>query len=240
MSFWQRVGRAGRNEHGLVIFLPVAQNILDDFTGGTRQLLSGQVESAAFNPQYPTILSKHLECGCVESGVPLALVTSRFGQAAGAIADSLLDQNKLYLSRNNQLWGKGYPHKMSVSGVVVKMQFRCSIRTVVRQSKKCLWLWLNESFSPVLSIWCKMQRRVSSLPFGEFRPRAKISSLEALGQDNNLFTQSEAQLDIQLISKLAEPKIVPTAIPEARLRLTLAWERLQLWSLVTSSWFEHM
>jgi DEAD/DEAH box helicase domain-containing protein len=87
MSFWQRVGRAGRSKHGLVIFLPVAQNPLDTFYGRyPEQLLSSDVESAAFNPDYPTILSKHLECSCVESGVPLGEVQNRFGNAAGAYA----------------------------------------------------------------------------------------------------------------------------------------------------------
>jgi len=51
MSFWQRVGRAGRSRHGLVIFLPVAQNPLDDYYGlHPEQLLSTEVESASFNP----------------------------------------------------------------------------------------------------------------------------------------------------------------------------------------------
>jgi DEAD/DEAH box helicase domain-containing protein len=50
MSFWQRVGRAGRSQHGLVVFLPVAQNPIDVFYGRNwEQLLSGQIESAAFN-----------------------------------------------------------------------------------------------------------------------------------------------------------------------------------------------
>jgi DEAD/DEAH box helicase domain-containing protein len=72
MSFWQRVGRAGRLSHGLVIFLPIAQDPLDSFYGNNpQQLLSGEIEKAAFNADYATILSKHLECSCVESGLPL-------------------------------------------------------------------------------------------------------------------------------------------------------------------------
>lgn len=94
------------------MFLPVAQNPLDAFYGRyPEQLQSSEIESAAFNPDYPTILSKHLECSCVESGVPLTQVDSRFGSGAGVIADELLHQDKLFLSRNGQLWGRGYPHK---------------------------------------------------------------------------------------------------------------------------------
>ncbi|MEH2038424.1 helicase-related protein [Nostoc sp.] len=72
MSFWQRVGRAGHKQHGLVIYLPLGQNPIDVYYARHNQkLLSGEVESAAFNPDYPTILGKHLECGCIESSLTL-------------------------------------------------------------------------------------------------------------------------------------------------------------------------
>jgi len=228
MSFWQRVGRAGRNQHGLVVFLPVAQNILDDFYGrNPEQLLSGEVESAAFNPQYPTILSKHLECGCVESGVPLASVTSRFGQAAGAIADSLLQQNKLYLSRNNQIWGKGYPHK----NVSLRGSSQDAISLIDKESgepfeEMSLALAQRELFPGAIYMAQDAEGELIAYRSESLDEERKTSMLAALGQDNDLFTQAESQLDIQLISKLAEPKIIPTAIPEARLRLTLAWGKI--------------
>lgn len=47
--------------------------------------------------------------------------------------------------------------------------------------------------------------------------------LAFLGKDTDLFTLAESQLDIQLLSTLAEPQIIPTEIPEGRLRLTLTW-----------------
>ncbi len=228
MSFWQRVGRAGRNQHGLVIFLPVAQNILDDFYGrNPEQLLSGQVESAAFNPQYPTILSKHLECGCVESGIPLASLTSRFGQAAGAIADSLLQQNKLYLSRNNQLWSKGYPHK----NVSLRGSSQDAISLIDKDNgepfeEMSLALAQRELFPGAIYMAQDAEGELIAYRSESLDEERKSAVLAALNQDNNLFTQSESQLDIQLISKLAEPKIVPTAIAEARLRLTLAWGKI--------------
>jgi len=87
----------------LVIFLPVAQSPLD-YGCYPLELLSGEVESAAFNPNYPTILSKHLECTCVESGLPLLEVDSRFGSRSGAIADGLLQQDKLFRQRVYWAW----------------------------------------------------------------------------------------------------------------------------------------
>ncbi len=44
-----------------------------------------------------------------------------------------------------------------------------------------------------------------------------------MGKDTDLFTESDADLSIKLLSPLAEPKIIPTCLPENRLRLTLAW-----------------
>lgn len=37
--------------------------------------------------------------------------THYFGAKAPAIANTLLQQNQLFISRNGQLWGRGYPHK---------------------------------------------------------------------------------------------------------------------------------
>ena len=77
MSFWQRVGRAGRKKHGLVIYLPLGQNLIDVFYAQhPEQLLSSEMECAAFNPDYPTILGKHLECGCIESSLDLGELNS--------------------------------------------------------------------------------------------------------------------------------------------------------------------
>lgn len=224
MSFWQRVGRAGRSEHGLVIFLPVTQNPLDAFYGRyPEQLLSG-VESAAFNPDYPTILSKHLECSCVESGIPLGEVQDRFGSAAGAIADELLQQDKLFLSRNGQLWGKGgYPHKhLNLRGSTQN-----SIDLIDKHSGEVL-----ETMSLALAhrevfpgaIYTVQDANGELIAYrSDLNQEWGEAVLTFLGKDHNLFTEAESQLDIQLIGTLAEPKIIPTAIPEGRLRLTLAW-----------------
>jgi len=106
MSFRQRLGRAGRVSPGLVIFLPVSQNSLDYYYGKhPDQLLSGEVESATFNPNYPTIMNKHLECYCVESGLPAVEVKSRFDAVGGVVAEGLLKQKRLSISPNSTLRG---------------------------------------------------------------------------------------------------------------------------------------
>jgi DEAD/DEAH box helicase domain-containing protein len=225
MSFWQRVGRAGRSRHGLVIFLPVTQNALDDFYGRyPEQLLSGQVESASFNPDYPTILSKHIECSCVESGIPIVQVNHQFGNAAGAVIDSLLQQNKLYLSRNNQLWGRGYPHK--------ELNLRSSaadkISLIDQHSREAfeqmsLVLAHREVFPGAIYIAQDPNGDLITYRCESLNPERGEAVLAYLGKDTDVLTEAESQLDIKMLSTLAEPKIIPTSIPGGKLRLTLAW-----------------
>ncbi|MFN6070413.1 MAG: hypothetical protein ACK45T_25290, partial [Pseudanabaena sp.] len=67
MSFYQRIGRAGRHQHGLVVFLPSLGDPLDYYYGSNPQmLLEGEVERALCNPNYHSILSKHLRCAASE------------------------------------------------------------------------------------------------------------------------------------------------------------------------------
>ena len=67
MSFLQRMGRAGRSKAGLVVFLPNAQNPFDSyFAEHPKILLGNDIESVAFNPNYPSILNKHLRCASTE------------------------------------------------------------------------------------------------------------------------------------------------------------------------------
>lgn len=225
MSFWQRVGRAGRASHGLVIFLPVAQNPLDAFYGRyPQQLLSGEMESAAFNPDYPTILSKHLECSCVESGIALGEVQARFGDAAGAVADGLLQQDKLFLSRNGKLWGKGYPHKdINLRGSALNSISLIDKHTGEAIEQMSLALAHRELFPGAIYMAQDPNGELIAYRSESLDQERGEAVLAFLGKDTDLFTKADSQLDVQLLSNLAEPKLIPTSIPEARLRLTLAW-----------------
>lgn len=234
MSFWQRVGRAGRSNHGLVIFLPLASDPLDAFYArNPEQLLSGEVEKAAFNADYATILSKHLSCGCVESGLPLGEVQNRFGAAAGAIADSLLQQNKLVLSRDGKLWGirgmgeNGYPHK----NLNLRSSAQNSIELIDKHSGEVfeqmpLPLAHREVFPGAIYTVQDALGELIAYRSESLDQEHHQAVLEFLGKDTDLFTQAESELHIQPLSKLAEPRIISTTILEGRLRLTLAWAEI--------------
>jgi DEAD/DEAH box helicase domain-containing protein len=225
MSFWQRVGRAGRKQHGLVIYLPLAQKPIDVYYAkNPEQLLSKQVESAAFNPDYPIILGKHLECGCVESAVSLQELNRRFGYVALAVADSLLQQNKLYLSNNGKLWGKGYPHK--------DVNIRSTLNTQIKLVDKHTGETIESTSLPLAhrEVFPKAIYMVQD-EGGELVAYQSVSLdadrgeavLEYLGKDTDLFTEAESELDIQELSRLTKQKVISTNIKDGRLRLTLVW-----------------
>nr|WP_248277511.1 DEAD/DEAH box helicase [Brasilonema sp. UFV-L1] len=225
MSFWQRVGRAGRKKHGLVMYLPVGQNPIDVFySQHPTELLSQEVESAAFNPDYPTILGKHLECGCVESSLALKELNSRFGNVAGAVADSLMQQNKLFLSHNGKLWGKGYPHK----DLNIRSSTQTSISLIDKLTGETLeTMSLSVAYREVFpeAIYSVQDESGELIAYrceslDQIRGEAKLAFL---GKDTDSFTEAESDLDIVPLSTLAQPKIIPTNIKDGKLQLTLVW-----------------
>ncbi|MCC5670527.1 DUF1998 domain-containing protein [Nostoc sp. CHAB 5784] len=225
MSFWQRVGRAGRKQHGLVIYLPLGQNPIDVFYARhPQQLLSGEVECAAFNPDYPTILGKHLECGCIESSLTLKELNTRFGKAADAVAGSLLQQNKIFLSNNGKLWGRGYPHK----DINLRSSAQTSITLIEKHTGEILEtmslpLAHREVFPQAVYMLQSESGELVAYRSESLNEEKGEALLAFLGKDTDLFTEAESELDIQPLSTLAESKIIPTKIKDARLRLTLVW-----------------
>ncbi|BDA73396.1 DEAD/DEAH box helicase-like [Calothrix sp. PCC 7716] len=225
MSFWQRVGRAGRKQHGLVIYLPLAQNPIDVYYAkNPQQLLSGDVECSAFNPDYPTILGKHLECGCIESALALREINHRFGHVAGTIADSLLQQNKLYLSNGGKLWGRGYPHKE----VNLRSAANTSINLIDKHSgdileKMSLEVAYREVFPQAIYFLQDENGDIIAYRSESLNVEKGEAQLAYLGKETTLYTEAESELDIVPLSTLAQPKIINTNIDDGRIRLTLAW-----------------
>lgn len=225
MSWKQRIGRVGRRNPGLVMFLPVAQNPLDNFYGNKPDLLlNGEVESAAFNPNYPTILGKHLECSCVESGVPLSEITKRFGKMGGAIADSLLKQEKIYINNSNQLWGYGYPHRnVNLRGHAQNDVELVNINTGKSFEKMQMSLAHQEVFPGAIYLAQNYDGELITYRSKNLDLDKKQAILKPLGKNFNLETKPKTGLFIQEIEELAQPQVIKTNIPHARLRLSLFW-----------------
>jgi DEAD/DEAH box helicase domain-containing protein len=109
MSFWQRVGRAGRKRSGMAIYIPIANNALNEYYTDEKHLLA-PVESVHFNEAYPMLLARHLLCAAAESGLSKEAIVQYFGKDALPIAKQLLQQSLLHKGKNGY-YAKGYPHR---------------------------------------------------------------------------------------------------------------------------------
>jgi len=228
MSFRQRMGRAGRVNPGLVIFLPVAQNPLDYYYGKhPEQLLSGEVESAAFNPNYPTIVSKHLECCCVESGLPAVEVESRFDAVGDTVASGLLEQKKLFLSPNSTLRGQGYPHKgVNIRGSAIDAIELIDENTGESFEEMSRDTAYREVFPGAIYTAFDEGNRLITYRCQSLNIDQKKAILQPFEEDPSLFTEPDLGLQIKLLKDLEDleaPRIIYTSLLEGRLRLTLGW-----------------
>ncbi|MBO1352311.1 MAG: DEAD/DEAH box helicase [Hormoscilla sp. GUM202] len=233
MSFRQRLGRVGRKHPGLIIFLPVAQNALDNYYGkNPQQLLEGEVESAVFNPDYPTILSKHLECCGAESGLPFQDIESRFGEKAGAIASALLEQEKLSMSARDYLQTYGYPHKnVNIRGNNSLSVDLVNAETGEEFENMSLDIAYREVFPKAIYTASDDGKSLLTYECEKLDIEKGKAYLKPLSEPPNMFTQAENDLKVKRLSKLEETKIINTALTEGRLRLRLYWGEIT--SLVT-------
>lgn len=225
MSFRQRLGRAGRVNPGLVIFLPVSQNSLDYYYGKhPEQLLSGEVESAAFNPNYPTIVSKHLECCCVESGLPLVEVENRFDAVGGAVAEGLLEQKRLSITLNGTLRGRGEPHLgVNIRGSAIDAIELIDENTGESFEEMPRDIAYREVFPGAIYTAFDDGNRLVSYRCQSLDIEQNKAILQPFEEDSSLFTEPDLGLQIKLLQNLEDPRIIPTGLPEGRLRLTLGW-----------------
>ncbi|MEG4431576.1 DEAD/DEAH box helicase [Microcoleus sp. F10_A2] len=228
MSFRQRLGRAGRISPGLVIFLPVAQSSLDYYYGqNPKQLLSGEVESAAFNPNYPTIVSKHIECCCVESGLPAVEVESRFDAAGGAVAEALLEQDRLFLSPNSTLRGWGNPHlKVNIRGSAIDAVELIDENTGESFEEMSRDIAYREVFPGAIYTAFDESNSLVTYRCQSLDTEQNKAILQPFEEDPSLFTEPDLGLQVELLENLEEPRIIPTSLPEGRLTLTLGWGKI--------------
>ncbi|KYC34666.1 DEAD/DEAH box helicase [Scytonema hofmannii PCC 7110] len=114
LAFRQRAGRAGRQEAGLLVFVPSKRSIMDSYYAyHPERLLSDSPEVINFNHNYETILSQHILACCKESKPTLAQIARHFGNSGDAIARQLIADNQLIFSYNQRLTTNrnlGYVH----------------------------------------------------------------------------------------------------------------------------------
>ena len=225
MSFRQRIGRVGRQHPGLVIFIPINTDPLDFYYGHhPEELLSSQVESAAFNPNYPTILSKHLQCCCYESGLPFAQIEKSFGKGSNNLVGELLNQDKLTITSANDLRATSTPHReVNIRGSGNNTVELVDIATNEPFEEMSLELAYREVFQGAIYTASDAHGKLIIYQCERLNLESRKAFLKALPPDCELFTQSESNLDVKIQGLLEEPIILPTPIPFARVRLRLHW-----------------
>ena len=225
MSFYQRIGRAGRQRHGLVIFLPSYSDPLDYFYGKNPQLLlDGKAERALCNPNYHSILGKHLLCAASESTIPAAQIEVRFGSKSGAIAEELIKQKALRLNQNSDLCATGRPH----SDVNMRGTAQDSIKLIdIKNNEQKEELSLIQAYREVFpnAIYA-MQGNNGSMQY--YRSRSlnlvtKRAELVLLSEEPKQSTQATQDMNIVEKESLREPRLVALNLDNCRLRLTLSW-----------------
>lgn len=225
MSFRQRIGRVGRKNPGLIIYLPIAINTLDYYYGkNPEQLLQGDVESAASNPDYPTILAKHLECAAAESGLAVADLTTRFGSRAGTVANILINQQKMALTNRGLIYARGYPHKdvnmrtnqmgtmlitdKETNDTLEEMSQEISYREVYPNA-----IYATQSGTGEIAYY-----RSEDLDLELHK-----ATLMRYAEDPGMLTKAIMNTYINVLSTLMDPVSVPTSIAKGALELQMVW-----------------
>ena len=229
MSFYQRIGRAGRHQHGLVVFLPSLGDPLDYYYGSNPQmLLDGEVERALCNPNYHSILSKHLRCAASESMIPASEVKQRFGDNAGNIADELLNQKALQLNeKSGDLFTHDHPHNsVNLRGATQDSVMLVDGNTNQELEELSLLQAYREVFPNAIYA---MQSNDGNLQYYRSRSldlESKQASLIPIDSEPKLRTQATQDMTIKPLEHLREPRLVSLNLKDSKLRLTLSWAEI--------------
>jgi DEAD/DEAH box helicase domain-containing protein len=114
LAFRQRAGRSGRQEEGLLVFIPSKRSIMDGYYAKhPERLMSDPPEIINFNHNYEAILEQHILACCKENKPTLTQIARHFGSLGDAIAKQLIGENKITFSYNQKLASNrnlGYVH----------------------------------------------------------------------------------------------------------------------------------
>ena len=220
-SFWQRSGRCGRANPGLLLFVPDLNNPIDFYYGSDPERFFQEPEKVKLNPDYPSILARHLLCAGTEGGLDTSTAKTYFGADGEAIAQELVRQRQLRWS-NQKLIRKGYPHKdISLRGINAPR-----VKLVVNQNHV-----LEELSLPFAHRECHEGAIHVSTSDGQLQ-RWRCGQLDILtGQiqatrleqtEGNLRrTRAKIELRVNPNKRLQDPKVIPTK--EGNLRLSFWW-----------------
>ncbi|MEA1964429.1 MAG: DEAD/DEAH box helicase [Candidatus Aerophobetes bacterium] len=102
ISFWQRAGRVGRKNKGLVFFIPLSNSLDHYFLLHPEQLFKGEWEEAIIDVFNERIWGKHLICAASEN--PLRKKEPVYEKDSKKVIHSLSSAGKIFLTRQGDRW----------------------------------------------------------------------------------------------------------------------------------------
>ena len=225
-SFWQRGGRCGRKSPGLIIFIPDSNNHIDYYYATQPSRLLSPVEKVKIQPNYPSILSRHLLCAAAEGGLNIYEVTQYFGDKSDLITAELLKQKQLSWSLGQRLWKKGYPHKyVSLRGIQDETISLIDVKTSNKLEEMSLYIAYKECHTGAIYLTAS-EGKTNIWRCQKLDLEQNKAFLE-LEKSSDKRTKPDVQLAVEPLSKLEGPKIVKTAIPNGNLRLIFYWGKVK-------------
>jgi DEAD/DEAH box helicase domain-containing protein len=221
-SFWQRGGRCGRQAPGLIIFIPDGSNPIDYYYAMNSDRFFGSPEKVKLNPNYPSILARHLLCAGAEGGLHSRTVENYFGKKGEAIAAELVKQRQLYLSDNGKLSKRGYPHgDISLRGIVHNKIELVNVETGEVLEESSLDLAHRECHAGAIYISAEngLLQRWRCLEFDATEGKAELELLT----NSDRMTKPMVELLVTPVSQLEEAIIRPTFVEDGNLRLSFWW-----------------
>ena len=172
-------------------------------------------------------MSKHIECCCVESGLPAVEVESLFEAVGGAVAEALLEQKRLFFVRNSTLRGRGEPHgRVNIRGNAIDAIELIDENTGQAFEEMSRDVAYREVFPGAIYTAFDEGNRLVTYRCQSLDIEQNKAILQPFEEDASLFTEPDVGLQIELLEKLEEPRLIPTSLSEARLRLTLGWGKI--------------
>ena len=104
-SFWQRVGRAGRQASAAAAVLVAQEDPLDHYlVTHPRRLLTRDPEDAIVDPDNPYLLAPHLRCACQEAPLDDAEAVRWFGDGAPGLLATDVTRGRLRRRDGKHFW----------------------------------------------------------------------------------------------------------------------------------------
>lgn len=133
-------------------------------------------------------------------------------------------QNQLYVSRNGQLWGRGYPHKeINLRGNAAATVKLIDSSAGEEFEQTNLDIAYREVFPGAIYSVQNSDGEIVKYKSTELNVEERRAILTPIDPQSTTFTMAETDLEVKLLEPLADSKTMALSIPDAQIKLTLGW-----------------